>query len=518
MFKMNNALKFQIGIIIESQVIPAWIYSMIEKITELDIGQITVITTEFVNERNSILFRLFNKFENQKKINQNAYEKKEAKNLEKSKKINIPRNEVSKYVEKNYSNYDIIINFVDVEIKTEKYPKFGIWKINSYQEYSNILTNGFWEVLNKIPFSTIRLESIFNNNRYLLGKYFTKSDLLSVKRTSNMIAWGNFNIILNTLKRIQKNPTEIFNQLNEESNKVKMPKNGDYLKIILLVLIRTIKFRIVKKLFFEQWVILFKLGDKSTSLKNFKYIFPKSGMLADPIVVVKNEKYFVFVEESEKMDKKGHISIIEIDKNGKNSEPEKILELPYHVSYPYVFEYNKKYFMIPESHENKTIQIFKCDKFPKEWSLEQVIMENIDAVDTTLFEFNNKWWLFTSVRQNNSLFHDELFIFYSDNPISQKWISHPMNPILSDIRKARQAGRIFHKDGKIFRPAQDGSISYGHRIIINEITVLNEEKYEEKIVDIIEPSTSKITGIHTYSFDEKITLLDARIKKLKISK
>ena len=43
---------------------------------------------------------------------------------------------------------------------------------------------------------------------------------------------------------------------------------------------------------------------------------------------------------------------------------------------------------------------------------------------------------------------------------------------------------------------------------------LNE--YEEKEVNVIEPSNSKLDGIHTYNFDKNIICIDGKIKKLKI--
>ncbi len=36
---------------------------------------------------------------------------------------------------------------------------------------------------------------------------------------------------------------------------------------------------------------------------------------------------------------KGHISVIRMDEQGVYSEPVKVLERPYHLSYPFVFEW-----------------------------------------------------------------------------------------------------------------------------------------------------------------------------------
>ena len=43
--------------------------------------------------------------------------------------------------------------------------------------------------------------------------------------------------------------------------------------------------------------------------------------------------------------------------------------------------------------------------------------------------------------------HNELYLFYSDNLLSQNWKSHPMNPVISDVKRARPAGKILELNG-----------------------------------------------------------------------
>jgi hypothetical protein len=65
-----------------------------------------------------------------------------------------------------------------------------------------------------------------------------------------------------------------------------------------------------------------------------------------------------------------------------------------------------------------------------------------------------------------------------------------MNPIVSDVRRARPAGRIFSHDGHLIRPAQDCSEAYGWRIALNRIEVLTEAEYREVPIGWIEPDGS----------------------------
>ena len=97
-------------------------------------------------------------------------------------------------------------------------------------------------------------------------------------------------------------------------------------------------------------------------------------------------------------------------------------------------------------------------------------MSDIDAVDSTILFHNNKWWLFTGIKENDGASNsDELFLFYSQDPTSDQWIPHPQNPIISDVRRARPAGKIFSYQNKLYRPSQNGSYHYGYGININRI-------------------------------------------------
>ena len=174
--------------------------------------------------------------------------------------------------------------------------------------------------------------------------------------------------------------------------------------------------------------------------------------------------------------------------------------------------------MIPESHSNRTIELYKCMEFPKKWKFEKNIMEGIEAVDSTLFFYKNTYWLFVGIAENTGVStSDELFLFYSENPLSNNWIPHPQNPIVSDIRCARSAGKIFEDAGKIYRPAQDCSNGYGYKVIVNQIITLNKMEYQEKEFHIIDPEyDSKLTGIHTFSHEKKLTMLDGKLKRRKL--
>lgn len=244
---------------------------------------------------------------------------------------------------------------------------------------------------------------------------------------------------------------------------------------------------------------------------------PKDRFWADPHVICREGRYYIFIEEFVFETRKGHISVIIMDKNGGYQEPVKVIEMPYHMSYPFIFESDGSLYMIPETFENRTIQLFRCTQFPYKWEWQMNLMEGIIAVDTTLARHNGKWWMFTNVAELPGVSAwDELFIFYSQELCSKEWIPHPQNPVISDVRRSRPAGNLFERNGRLYRPSQNSSGRYGYGFNMNEVLVLDENRYEERIVSRVKPNWSKdIVATHTFNHVGNLTVIDAQIRRWK---
>jgi hypothetical protein len=256
-----------------------------------------------------------------------------------------------------------------------------------------------------------------------------------------------------------------------------------------------------------------KKGLSASFWKFRKIIPPKDRFFADPFIIQKEKKYYIFIEELIYKTDKGHISVIAMDEKGNYEKPVKVIDKSYHLSYPFIFKNKDDYFLIPESISNKTIELYKCVEFPFKWEFQMNLMENIKAVDATLHYHQNKWWLFANVVENpgaSSL--DELFLFYSEVFDTKNWVPHPLNPVVSDVKKARPAGHIFNCEGKILRPSQNSSKRYGYGFKINEIVTLNENEYEEIEIASIEPNWDKrVIGTNTFNHTAWLQLASATV-------
>lgn len=295
------------------------------------------------------------------------------------------------------------------------------------------------------------------------------------------------------------------------------PTSLNALKNLISIFIVILKHLFKKIFYLDYWFLLVKVNDKyqsfSTSFPKFIRVdSPKDRFWADPFIISRNNKYFLFVEEFIIQTKKGHISVLEIDKTGKCLSSKTIIDQPYHMAYPFIFENDGMFYMIPDTSQNKTIELYKCNSFPDKWELVKVLMNNIYAADTTLFYTNNKWWLFTSIDEtgNNSGYDSELFLFFAEDFMSTEWKAHPQNPIIADAKNARGAGRIFTYNNQIFRPSQYCRGNYGKGFNLNRIEVLTENEYKEEAYTRVIPEwDTKIKGTHTFNFDGDFTVIDA---------
>jgi hypothetical protein len=261
----------------------------------------------------------------------------------------------------------------------------------------------------------------------------------------------------------------------------------------------------------ERWGIsvLSAKWDEAVLWRSTAAPVPRGRFWADPFLCTRNGKTFCFVEDFVYKTGRGHITALEID-GTKIVERGIALTEPFHLSFPFLFEYQGELYMCPEAGESRQVRIYRCTEFPLQWKLEKIIMEGVSAVDTMLFRREGKWWLLTSIDESGTRDHcSELFLFSSDSPLSTNWAPHRQNPIRIDSCGGRNAGLIIEGD-KIFRLAQcQGFDRYGHSLVVHEIKETSDSRYVEERVAKISPNFRKgLRGTHHLSTDGKTMVID----------
>jgi hypothetical protein len=143
------------------------------------------------------------------------------------------------------------------------------------------------------------------------------------------------------------------------------------------------------------------------------------------------------------------------------------------------------------------------------------LMEDCQAVDPTVVQWQGKWWMFVNQAESEGAsLSEELFLYYSDSPLSVRWTPHPRNPIVSDARSSRPAGRLFVRDGRLLRPSQNCCPHYGYGFNICEVTKLTETTYEEHIVSRIVPGWDRdVVSTHTINHEVGLTVIDGQLRR-----
>jgi hypothetical protein len=235
---------------------------------------------------------------------------------------------------------------------------------------------------------------------------------------------------------------------------------------------------------------------------------PRDRFYADPFLFKDKGKNILFFEDFRYPGERAHISCAELDAEGNLGEIRDVLRCPYHLSYPFVFEHQGEIYMIPETKQNRTVELYRAEEFPTRWKLESVLLSDTYAVDATIHMQNGKLWIFSGLSNGRYSNSDELAIFYADK-LTGPWTPHRNNPVISDVRRARSAGALFYHEGKLIRPSQDCGKAYGYALNFSEILVLNEQQFEECPIGRIEPTwVRKNLGTHTYSRTDDFEVID----------
>ena len=280
-----------------------------------------------------------------------------------------------------------------------------------------------------------------------------------------------------------------------------------------------------KALYAEQWSLAFRFGNGPGDaravpggLEGFTRIpQPRGRDWADPFALEKNGRYFLFFEDLPYAEGKAHISMMEIDREGRCSAPVRVLERDYHLSYPQLVEHDGELYMLPETAKNGTVELYRCVDFPLRWRLERRLLEGVRCVDATLHREGERWWLFANAAAGGSRgYDDELHLFHSAS-LAGEWLPHPRNPVKSDARCARPAGALYWRDGALYRPAQICVPRYGAGIALNRVLRLTPHEYAERQVKRILPGPGDgLLGIHTVNRAGYLTVVDAFIRRRRI--
>ena len=235
-----------------------------------------------------------------------------------------------------------------------------------------------------------------------------------------------------------------------------------------------------------EWAIGIYRGDSPLTLAPTKRNKPvltaqdvtdvQATLVADPFMVQENGTWYMFFEVFNAATDQGEIALATSQNGSSWTYQRVVLDEPYHLSYPYVFEWQGEWYMLPETYQKNEARLYRADDFPYRWSYVGTLIEG-QYVDSSLLHYEDRWWLFTAPYKDND---HRLRLFFADDLLGP-WTEHPSSPIVDwDPHIARPGGRMVAYEDRIIRYAQDSYPRYGIQVYAFEISELTPTTYREK--------------------------------------
>ncbi len=220
---------------------------------------------------------------------------------------------------------------------------------------------------------------------------------------------------------------------------------------------------------------------------------------ADPFAFRQNQAWHLMVEEHRHGRPARLVEITESNQRIPRLEGS-------HHSFPYLFNWDDRVYCLPESLAERRLKLYRVQGG---LTLERVLLEHAEVVDPVLFEHQGRWWLLYTGPSKHGAYR--LKAASAPTPLGP-FQPHARDPLKQDIRSTRSAGKPFRLDGRLYRPAQDCSSSYGDAVVINEVLELTPETFREEPVLRLAPHRDwpYPDGLHHLVVEDDLVLIDAR--------
>lgn len=423
---------------------------------------------------------------------------------------------------------DLVLNLHSHTLTSRLAPfaRYGAAMFSVGGEFGIPGTHGFEELIAGEPVITVSLElfepkALHPTNRISTT---TNTHAFSAGRTRAQAAWHSIALLDRLVRALRLSGPDASGQHSEGSHqRIEPSRNPDAagtLAPLIGVGMRYTQTALRERLMREQWILAYhrERTTRATSddvpflkIDEYQTLMPPSDRFwADPFPIRYEGRDFILFEELLYRTDKGHISVIELGPDGIIHQPQIVLDRPYHLSYPFLFDHDGEHYMIPECATESRLEVYRATRFPYEWELDRVMLEGTPLLDATIAEIDGRWWMFACPYDERLRPWNDLVLYYAASPLGP-WTPHPLNPVVSDVRHARPAGRIFQENGVYKRPAQDCSTAYGGALTIRRITKLTTLEYEEVGETYLEGERSRgVFGLHTINASSGLSVIDLK--------
>ena len=401
--------------------------------------------------------------------------------------------------------------------------KYGVW---SYHHGNELKFRGgpagFWEIFQNSKTNGVILQKLNNliDAGVIINRRTYQTVLHSYSEHLNKLLTNSTDMPLQVCKQIVSGNDSFVNQAHSASKAPmnRLPGNWKMLKFIVRLFVNLVKFHFDRLFRQEHWnigIINSSSNEtpKSEDFTSISWLDLRKGSkyAADSFCFESLGHNYIIFEDYDYKTKKGIISLAKLDKQNKPITTNTVLDKPFHLAYPFIFEHENNIYLIPETAENNTVELYCWDKHGEEFIFQKVLMD-LPGVDASIVHYQQRWWLFCGLKNDQP--NEKLHIFYSDELLGE-YKPHLLNPVKVNPEGSRPAGQFIINNNVLYRPAQHSVRWYGEKIDWFRIDELTPTQFYEENVGIIEPQLDwkYNCGVHTYSQTATIKVIDAKLRK-----
>lgn len=247
---------------------------------------------------------------------------------------------------------------------------------------------------------------------------------------------------------------------------------------------------------------------------------------ADPIPCEVEGNIYVFMEQYDRLKKKGYIAVSRVEQ-GRLRRPNTIIKAESHLSFPTVIPYKGEYYLIPEAAQTGNIEIYKMEDTIEQWEHYYSIRVNERIVDISYVLEGDRLLLLGGVEEENPLYSRRvIFQINHLNDPNNITCEQGYRDAASSLQ-LRNGGNIWKENNQRFIATQESTeTDYGMYILLQEIgeislhSIRMDCKGKKTSINIEIPQLNKLLyrkiGTHTYGRCGKLEVVDLSLTKISL--
>ncbi|MDX2150451.1 MAG: hypothetical protein SFV54_06940 [Bryobacteraceae bacterium] len=419
-------------------------------------------------------------------------------------------------------NLDFILKFAFGIIRGDilAAARLGVW---SFHHDDELLYRGgppaFWEIQRGDPVTAAILQRLTDrlDGGVVLEKCHAPTDGRSYRRNLQrilessipLVRWACLDALAGRLEAFEAPPSKTTAPI------YRAPNDAQMVAFWLRLVRNWIDYRLTNQRI-DEWNVGFVphpqsafLAPQLPAIEWSAYREPGQ-MVADPFLLPVDGSPRILVEELNWTLERGRMS--ELRRSSPTAPFDTVTPLiqePFHLSYPFAFLHEGDVYAIPETCEARSIVIYRLDRGRGAWQRAGTLLDDIDAVDATLYYDGVTWWLLHSGTEGARAW--SLYLWHAPSLLGP-WTPHVANPVKVDVGSTRPAGNLFLHEGRLYRPAQDCRRHYGAALCLMRVEELSTTAYRETLARRIEPDPTGPypDGFHTLSGFGNCTVVDGK--------